>query len=406
MHSCWLRKWALVAAAVTATAVGACSSSDSAGTGTETTAPGDGDGDGDTSGDGTGTTTTGGGAGCPPECPNGTFCSVAGQCIDDGTCARDGDCDDGLECSDDGFCEIGSECGQSEIANVRVLPNMLILLDRSGSMSRDAGDDSRWNVAKAAIETVTQAFDADIRFGLATYSSCLAGGCSAGSIVTAIADSNASAINGFLADKIDDGSSDGTGTSGGNVRYLCDSGDPETSTGKSLNALVGEPSLSDGSRDNAVLLITDGEESGSCVDGGVNGPAGAANLLGQAVGVRTYVVGLGINSDTLDQIAAAGGTTESVSANNEAELIMALEDIAAAVLSCDIALSEVPPDPDELFVFFNDQTPAIENDPTNGWTYDAGTNTVTFNGSACDLIRSGAVTDIDVVFGCGGPVID
>lgn len=37
---------------------------------------------------------------------------------------------------------------------------------------------------------------------------------------------------------------------------------------------------------------------------------------------------------------------------------------------------------------------------------DADTNTLTFHGAACTDIRSGAVTDIDVVYGCRGPVLD
>ena len=79
-----------------------------------------------------------------------------------------------------------------------------------------------------------------------------------------IADKNAGAINGFLSTAIDQGSSNGQGTSGGKIKYLCDSGDPETSTGKSLAALVGESTLQDPTRNNVVILLTDGSESGEC----------------------------------------------------------------------------------------------------------------------------------------------
>lgn len=365
-------------------------------------------------------------------CDAGEYCSVTNVCIPDGTCAHDddcagdlhcgeessrcladgecaatGDCGEGMVCNTEtGECEIGGECGATEINATRQVPNVLILLDRSGSMDGNAGGDSRWNVAKGAIQVVTDTYDADIRFGLATYSACLSGGCSAGSIVVAIADDNAAAVNGFLADKLDEGSSNGSNNTGSGIQYLCDSGDPETSTGKSLGALLGESSLQATDRDNAVLLITDGEESGSCVEGGMDGRAGAAALLAQAISVRTYVVGLGINSSTLQQIAVAGGTDQLVPADNLADLTQALSDIATDVMSCEIVLDSDPPNPDDVYVFFDDQVPSIPRDPTDGWTYDSSTRSITFHGASCDLLKSGSVADIDVVYGCDEPVVE
>ena len=60
----------------------------------------------------------------------------------------------------------------------------VVMLDRSGSMDGEVPgtSDNRWEVAVQVVDTVTTAFDATINFGLATYSSCLPGGCSAGSI--------------------------------------------------------------------------------------------------------------------------------------------------------------------------------------------------------------------------------
>lgn len=342
------------------------------------------------------------------DCPGDLHCGEeSSRCLGDGECAATGDCGEGMVCNTDtGECEIGGECGATEINATRQAPNVVILLDRSGSMDGNAGGDSRWNVAKGAIQVVTDAYDADIRFGLATYSACLPGGCSAGSIVVAVADDNAAAVNGFLSDKLDQGSSNGSNDTGSGIQYLCDSGDPETSTGKSLAALLGEPSLQATDRDNAVLLITDGEESGSCVDGGMDGRAGAAALLAQAISVRTYVVGLGINSSTLQQIAVAGGTDQLVPADNLADLTQALSDIATDVMSCEIVLDSAPPNPDDVYVFFNDQVPAVPRDGVDGWTYDSTTLTITFHGASCDQLKSGTVTDIDVVYGCDEPVVE
>ena len=223
---------------------------------------------------------------------------ASGTCLDPGSCVGDGDCAAGSSCKA-GKCEIGTGCGQSEFAITQVAPNAMLLVDRSGSMDGDAGGDTRWNVAKKAVETVTTNFNDRIRFGLSTYSSCLSGGCSAGSIVVPIADQNAAGINGFLATTVDQRSDDGRGTNpDGTIRYLCDSGDPETSTGKSLSALVGEPSLQDAQRTNIVILLTDGAESGECT-GGCDAACAAQNLLMQPQPVKTYVVGLGLNQGVL-----------------------------------------------------------------------------------------------------------
>lgn len=410
-------------AALIAFGLGACSASD--------------DGNEVAQGGGGGVAGSGGGSGggaksCTKDgdCFQGRYCSVTMSCVAAGQCGADGDCappkfcgQGSSTCLEPGacvtdqdcaaeqtcdtqakVCKAADGCGQIEFTLTQLPPNVMILLDRSGSMSSGAGGDSRWNVAKNAIQTVTTTFDTQIRFGLATYSSCLLPGCSAGSIVVPIADSNAVNINGFLGNTIDQGSQNGQAVVGGKVQYLCDSGLPETSTGKSLSALVGEPSLADPLRTNAVILLTDGEESSSCV-AGCGGPCGAQSLVLQTPSVRTFVIGLGVNSSAIDTIALAGGTTQALPANNQAELNNAFNQIAAAVATCEFVLNNAPADADKLYVHFNDNPAQIPADPNNGWSFDPTTNKLVFHGAACDDIKSGKVTDIDVVYGCPGPVV-
>ncbi len=332
---------------------------------------------------------------------------VCGQgshtCLASGTCLFAGDCPTGQTCDTTSHkCSLGGACGKIEFTHIA--PNVLILLDRSGSMHNDAGGNTRWNVAKTAIQSVTTTYDADIRFGLATYSACLSGGCSAGSIVVPIAPTNAAKVNGFLSDKLDQGSSNGQNQVSGGIQYLCDSGDPETSTGKSLHALAGEPSLQDTTRQNAVLLLTDGEESSSCVSGGKDGPTSAAELLAQSPSVKTFVVGLGVNASSLDAVAQAGGTGKLVSAQNQTELNAALDSIASQISSCDLKLGTVPPDPTQVYVYFNGDSSGVANDPNNGFSYDPATNTIHFHGAACDSIQQKHVNSIVVGFGCKGQI--
>lgn len=40
-----------------------------------------------------------------------------------------------------------------------------------------------------------------------------------------------------------------------------------------------------------------------------------------------------------------------------------------------------------------------------GWDYDPTTNTITFYGADCATVQSGSVTNVQVDFGCPGPLI-
>ena len=342
------------------------------------------------------------------DCPAGQHCGAMSRvCLDADGCIFEADCDDGFTCTD-GTCTIGGDCGGFVFQFEQVPPNLLILLDRSGSMDGEVPGtgQNRWEVARDAIFQVTTEFNESIDFGLATYSSCLPGGCSAGTIVVPILPLAAPLIQDFLDGTVGVGSSDGMGVAGdGRIEYLCDSGNPETSTGVALQALVGEPSLQDPARTNAILLLTDGGESSECTDD-IDGPGGAANLLAQAGPVQTFAVGMGGASlDQLQEIATAGGTDMPYFADQPADLQMALAAIAAAVASCTFQLDEVPPDPDQIYIFFDDDPAGVPVDPANGWTYDPATNTITFHGSACMSIQDGSVVEIDIVYGCNMPPV-
>ncbi|MFO0635409.1 MAG: hypothetical protein U0168_21400 [Nannocystaceae bacterium] len=100
-----------------------------------------------------------------------------GACSPPDACMLPGDCEGGFMC-EDGQCTIGG-CGGFQFALDNVPPNVLILLDRSGSMDGDVPgtSDNRWEVAVSVVDSVTTTFDSTVRFGLATYSSCIPPGC-------------------------------------------------------------------------------------------------------------------------------------------------------------------------------------------------------------------------------------
>ena len=60
-----------------------------------------------------------------------------------------------------------------------------------------------------------------------------------------------------------------------------------------------------------------------------------------------------------------------------------------------------------LYVFFNDfELIPRDMTQTDGWDYDPATMTLSFYGSACDRLEDHEVDDLDIVFGCPGPVIE
>jgi hypothetical protein len=100
------------------------------------------------------------------------LCSVAGQCIDAGTCLEDGDCKAAATVCDPATstCVPGGGCAETEAKVAAVPPNLLLVLDRSCSMTQPAGPGAtKWQAAVAAINTLTTTYNGKIRFGLSMF---------------------------------------------------------------------------------------------------------------------------------------------------------------------------------------------------------------------------------------------
>jgi hypothetical protein len=292
-----------------------------------------------------------------------------------------------LECDlDTGTCVPGGDCGTDEFTTTALPPNLLIVLDRTGSMDGEvagSGGQTRWEVAAAAVESVLSNYEGSVNFGLNLFSACTGNGCAPGTIVQPIG-ATAAAINQAVAQAT-----------------LCFSGENETVIGGTLASLVGEQSLQEPGRDNAILLLTDGHDN--CGGGGAQA---AADLLNQTVPVKVYVVGFssGVDATELDGIAQAAGTAPYYQADDATQLNAALQAIAGSVATCTFVLDTTPDG--DIYVFFNNDPSGVPKDGTDGWTYDPDTRTLTFHGAACDAIKDGDVDDIDVVFGCAAPTPD
>lgn len=287
-------------------------------------------------------------------------------------------------------------------------PDMLLTVDISGSMCTPLIDsfpvgDTKMAIMKTALNDLVASKDARTNFGLMLFPGT-ANECAPGTIENPIMERNGAAIMSTISG-LDD------------AMFSCPFSHPgATPTGPSLDAArsyYGTIPVNEIGR--YVLLATDGQPNcgPELPDGGteetIDETVAAIEAL-YAAGIETYVLGFGdgITASDMNRMAAAGGTGTPYSARSAADLDTALDAIAAEIIpaSCTIALGGASRDPSLLQVSFDDGPLIPRNEArTSGWDYDEATNTITFYGSECDQLQSGSVDDVNVDFGCPGPLI-
>ena len=136
-------------------------------------------------------------------------------------------------------------------------PNMMIVQDRSGSMSG-----TKWTQAKNAIQFILNNYSGSLRFGLDMFPSN--NDCGAGSIQVDLGDNMSSAIIAAL---------NGTDANG------------MTPTAATLMVLNSYRPLKDIDRRNFVMLITDGCDT--CADDHADDPEELVNLAGRPTHAET-----------------------------------------------------------------------------------------------------------------------
>jgi hypothetical protein len=297
-------------------------------------------------------------------------------------------------------------CGaQSEMIGVVNLgdpPDLLVVLDRSGSMTSPPVTfppvfTSKWQIMRTSLNSVVGAQQQKIRFGLLEFPS----------------DDNCAA----------DATAEvqvGLGSAPGFASYFT-TRSPNGNTpahiglGSALNYFNSIPVNTAG---RYVLFATDGLPN--CAGGDPNVTSNAETVAAVTAlfnaGIKTYVLGFGQfggNAGVLNDAAVAGGkarpgATKFYEANNAADLDAALQQIAGGLIvpSCSYQLASAPPDPANVTVTVNGA--AVPRSPSHmdGWDYYPDAMTITFFGTYCSQITSGAITDVSFVYGCPGPIIN
>ena len=124
-----------------------------------------------------------------------------------------------------------------------------------------------------------------------------------------------------------------------------------------------------------------------------------------AAGVPVYVIGIPgsqFYAAALNAMALAGGAPQFAApfyyqVSDLSTLGDVLTQIASAVIPCSFTLTDAPIDPKDTNVYFDTQV--VMSDPTNGWSWTSSVE-VTLNGTACAKLKSGLVSQVQVVSGC------
>ena len=181
-------------------------------------------------------------------------------------------------------------------------PNMLILLDYSGSMN----ENDKWGQATRAIDSLTELFERQVRFGLMLFP--WRGRC-----------------------RVEQNEAIQTSCGPDNHRNITAAigraGNPPDSHLTPIGSAISQGAsylnnLPDRDRRRLMILVTDGIER--C---GGNGAQAAGNALQNDI--RTFVIGFGagVREGDLTRIAQAGGTNDYYRVGNENALLDAFEEI-------------------------------------------------------------------------------
>jgi hypothetical protein len=296
-----------------------------------------------------------------------------------------------------------SNCAAVNQGAAPLPPDILILLDRSGSMEwnadascmRNCGAESRWRQVTDALNQVIPMTDTSVNWGLKFFGS--GNNCA----VTADPEVPIAAANGQMI----------------TTRIAMTTPGTPTPTRLGVNAGAAYMATLTSTNPKYLLLATDGEPTcnpDTPMMMNASDAAGAQQAVTDAfnMGFKTFVVGVGdtMGAATLDQMAINGGMPQTGAATSfyqvtdTASLVAALQTILGRVGSCQFEIGMAPNSmtTNDLIDVFGDGMP-ISRDPTHtdGWDYsNAAKTAIEVFGPRCDAIKAGTTVNVTVTFRC------
>jgi hypothetical protein len=327
-------------------------------------------------------------------------------------------------------------CGSSAFVVERTPPDLMIVLDRSGSMMRTTdnknpslpsdmadGQPTRWSYTTSALNAVTTATDGDISWGLKMYPTCTKGAppyecvpnaCATAGLLETPDLGQAKKLNDLIA------------MSSASLRI--DTG--ATPTAPAVDEAVAVLKARDNGRPKYIILATDGvpncignttadpskpDQVAIPIDAAVKAVADA-----KAAGIDVFVLGIAIKDpvagadpvlltgfQTLNRMADAGGRARAGAikyypATSEDDIKKAVSDIAAAAVSCTLPLEKAPEKDASARVDIDKML--VQESKTEGWSFNDDRTSITLNGTYCTKRKRGELKKIIISFDCPGKI--
>ncbi len=343
------------------------------------------------------------------DCPLGFYCTDNGVCTQDcdplrpdencymGSCTEDGHCI-GRQMADANV-DANNSCADVRVQAQRVTPNVVVIVDQSGSMTASFGGSNRWDALRDSLlaqpDGFIAALQSSVRFGLAMYSSRADDGPATG--MCPLIEWVPPALDNY-----------------GAISAVYSPASPidETPTGQSIDAVVAQLNMTpDPSTDPTIfILATDGEPDTCEVPNPQNGQPQAIAAVERAygMGIRTFVISVGedVSRAHLQDVANAGVGATGMDApfwvaGDDVGLRDALGEIIGGQLNCVVELSGRIDDLSEACVgrvTLNGR--ALTCDDPNGWrAIDA--NHIELQGEACMTLQSTPGVTLEAIFPCG-----
>lgn len=272
-------------------------------------------------------------------------------------------------------------CGFQKHNLERLAPELLLTLDRSGSMRQmvEGSLNDRWTETTAALDEILMSTNAAVSWGLKMFPSTQK--CE---VVlepeVAVAAMNYPAIGGKIKETLPNMDAGGTPT-GLAVRNA-------TAHLKTLTT----------KNPKYIVLATDGEPT--CKDQPVQAITDAVGA-----GFRVFVVGIATAGTgahrQLNEMAVAGGEArvgdpQYYAVANKADLVAALTQITQRVSNCVFPLDMKPPSPNDVAVNLGGKRLTKDVD----WKYGANMGSIEVTGASCEMLKAGSVETVEIVFGC------
>ncbi|MCA9666677.1 MAG: VWA domain-containing protein [Myxococcales bacterium] len=278
--------------------------------------------------------------------------------------------------------------GKGSVGASALKPNVMLLVDRSGSMAEpsDCGEatcPSKWTELLGLGPYLSEAKSL-ARLGLAMFPSPEDHGCSV-----------RSAVRVPLSDALDVDAQ---------ILAAAKAVKPGGSTpvADALDAVGRNGGLDDPDRKNILLVLTDGKPNCACSGNDPvceRGTAVAAVQRLRAAGVDVDIIGFGSSArdahDTLTAMARAAGDEAYYQADTLEDLIGTLYKVGIENAPCRFHL-DGSPEPEALIVWKDGvAVPACSSsDCAKGYTYDPDSGIVELRGESCAALRDGKAHDV------------